>query len=194
MMKFRAINLFRLPIHWINVLIWGKEYFKGKWVTGNWEAYIWGLQGIINQKILRRNAHVPFPCSPMIHISNPENIIFDKEDLHNFQGIGKYYQANSDATISIFSGTYIANGVGIITTNHNLNDPSKYQKGRSVIIRSGCWIGMNAVILPGVLLGEHTIVGAGSIVTKSFPNGHQVIAGNPAKVIRLLTSDKERAE
>ena len=45
---------------------------------------------------------------------------------------------------------------------------------------------MNSVILPGVTLGPHTIVGAGSVVTHSFPDGYCVIAGNPARLIRTL--------
>ena len=49
---------------------------------------------------------------------------------------------------------------------------------------------MNSVILPGVVLGDHTVVGAGSIVTKSFEDGYCVIAGNPAKVIRTLDKEK----
>ena len=49
---------------------------------------------------------------------------------------------------------------------------------------------MNSVILPGVTLGEHTVVGAGSVVTKSFPDGHCVIAGNPAIIIRSLDGGK----
>lgn len=49
---------------------------------------------------------------------------------------------------------------------------------------------MNCSILPGVTLGEHTIVGAGSVVTKSFPEGNCVIAGNPARKIKELESIK----
>ena len=51
---------------------------------------------------------------------------------------------------------------------------------------------MNTVILPGVSLGDHTIVGAGSVVTKSFQEGNCVIAGNPAKVIRYLNESDGR--
>ena len=48
---------------------------------------------------------------------------------------------------------------------------------------------MNCVLLPGVILGDNTIVGAGSIVTKSFPMGSCVLAGNPARIIRVLNNE-----
>ena len=49
---------------------------------------------------------------------------------------------------------------------------------------------MNSVILPGVRLGTRTIVGSGSVVTKSFPEGYCIIAGSPAKIIRHLDKEK----
>jgi acetyltransferase-like isoleucine patch superfamily enzyme len=51
-----------------------------------------------------------------------------------------------------------------------------------VVIEHDCWIGVNAVVLKGVTLGHHSIVGAGAVVTKSFPP-HSVLAGVPAKPI-----------
>lgn len=96
------------------------------------------------------------------------------------QGMGKVY---------IGDYTQLAANVGIISSNHDLYDTSKHEES-TVRIGKYCWVGMNCVILPKVELGDFTIVGAGSVVTKSFPDGYCVIAGNPAKVIKLLDRDK----
>lgn len=47
---------------------------------------------------------------------------------------------------------------------------------------------MNIVILPGVTLGDRTIVAAGSVVTKSFPEGHIIIGDSPARLLRSYDS------
>lgn len=70
--------------------------------------------------------------------------------------------------------------------NHNLYDFRKQQAAKPIRIGKHCWIGMGVVVLPEVELGDFTIVGAGSIFTKSFPEGRCVIAGNPAKKIKDL--------
>jgi acetyltransferase-like isoleucine patch superfamily enzyme len=67
-----------------------------------------------------------------------------------------------------------------------MNDLNSHDEPKDVNLGESCWIGMNAIILPGVTLGNCTIVGAGSVVTKSFMQGNCVIAGNPAKLIRNL--------
>lgn len=91
----------------------------------------------------------------------------------------------------IFIGNYvrIATNVGLLTSNHDLYDHRKTHL-RSIKIGDYSWVGMNSIITAGVVLGTRTIVGAGSVVTKSFPEGFCVIAGNPAKVIKFLDKDK----
>jgi len=88
--------------------------------------------------------------------------------------------------IRIGRNVWVGYGTKIITANHNLYDPSKHDDYEEVILGDDVWIGANCVILPGVWLGNNTVVGAGSVVTKSFPEGHCVVAGNPAKKIREL--------
>lgn len=76
-------------------------------------------------------------------------------------------------------------GVKIISGNHDLDNFSAPSAPCVPIhIAENCWIGANAVILPGVNLKAGTIVGAGSVVTKSFEEGDVVVAGNPAKIVR----------
>lgn len=145
----------------------------------------WVTKCFFSQKILGFNRYVPWPCSPHILVAFPENIVFDVDDLNNFMTVGNYYQAVG--LLSIGKGTYIAPNVGIITENHDLLEPEKRAGAKSVQIGEKCWIGMNAMLLPGVTLGKHVVVGAGSVVTKSFPDGFCVIAGNPAKIIKLLS-------
>ncbi|MGF6348662.1 DapH/DapD/GlmU-related protein [Variovorax sp. W2I14] len=63
----------------------------------------------------------------------------------------------------------------------------KHEEGEDIVIGEHCWIGMNVVVLPGVVLGPKTIVAAGAVVTKSFPEGNSVIGGVPAKLLKRLT-------
>lgn len=82
-------------------------------------------------------------------------------------------------------------GVHIYANNHRFDDPNKpiidqdYYPSKPVVLKKGCWIGANAIILPGVVIGENSVVGAGSIVTKDIPD-RVVAVGNPARVIRKI--------
>lgn len=187
-MKFkRKLFLFVLPyLKLIGSLFFEKEYLSGKHFEESISGWKWFLRSVLCQKIFQINGHIPWPVSPYIKISNPKNIIFDPNDISNFQMYGNYFQ-NFNSKIYIGKGTYIAPNVGIITSNHDLYNLDKHTDGKDVILGNKCWIGMNAVILPGVKLGDKTIVGAGSVVTKSFPDGNIVIAGNPANIVKQLS-------
>lgn len=92
---------------------------------------------------------------------------------------------------SIRFGDYVQLGpnVGILSANHDLYDQRKYNEA-PIVIGDYSWIGMNSVVTAGVTLGPRTIVAAGAVVTKSFPEGFCVLAGVPAKVVKYLDKEK----
>ena len=65
--------------------------------------------------------------------------------------------------------------------------------GKEIHVEQDCWIGGNVVILPGVTIGRGSVVGAGSVVTKSVP-AFTVVAGNPARVIRKIDTAMDPAQ
>lgn len=81
--------------------------------------------------------------------------------------------------------------VSVISQNHDSTNYNKYIIGKPIIIRKNSWLSARCIILPEVELGEHTIVAAGAVVTKSFPEGNQIIGGNPAKVIKKIGEYKD---
>lgn len=167
-------------------LFYSKKYLQGKYFQkNNIQGYKWAWKNIWGQKILGYNKQIPWPVSFRTEVGNKDNIEFHVDDLNNFQHFGCYFQ-NYNAKIILGRGTYIAPNVGIITANHKKDNLDEHDQGKDVIIGEKCWIGMNSMILPGVHLGNNTIVGAGSIVTKSFEEGNCVIAGNPAKIIKKI--------
>jgi carbonic anhydrase/acetyltransferase-like protein (isoleucine patch superfamily) len=137
----------------------------------------------IFRKLLRQNADTKWAIHPTSTIYFPEKIT---RGLGVFPGDspGNYLQAYNGISIGNF--TNLGPNVGIISANHNLIDNAVHDDAPPIKIGNHCWIGMNAVILPTVILGDFTIVGAGAVVSKSFEEGYCVIAGNPAIKIKEL--------
>ena len=84
----------------------------------------------------------------------------------------------------------LAQGITVTALNHNFEDVSKRidEQGVStkpVVIGDDVWIGANAVVLPGVTIGNHSVVAAGAVVTKDVPD-HTLVGGVPAKVIKNI--------
>jgi acetyltransferase-like isoleucine patch superfamily enzyme len=115
-------------------------------------------------------------------VVNPRKIFIGKNSPVG--RYGGYFQGGG----TIHIGDYVQFGpnVSLVSSNHDLYDHYKVVAGSPIIIKDYCWVGMNSVITAGVTLGPRTVVGAGSIVTKSFPEGYCVIAGIPAKKIKDL--------
>ena len=92
--------------------------------------------------------------------------------------------------VEIGNNVNLAQGITVTALNHNFSDTNKRidEQGVStnpVTIEDDVWVGANAVILPGVTIGERCVVAAGAIVTKDVPP-HSLVAGVPAKVIKKI--------
>tara|TARA_R110001592_G_scaffold45986_2_gene146686 strand:- start:15948 stop:16562 length:615 start_codon:yes stop_codon:yes gene_type:complete len=140
------------------------------------------LTNLFYQKILRINGSAYWPMHYTSKVSGVENI---KIGIGTAPGLSPGCYIQGLGKIYIGDYTIVAPNVGIISANHEITDYRKHKEG-VVRIGSYCWIGMNAVVMPNVILGDYTIVAAGAIVTKSFENGYCVVAGNPARVIKQL--------
>ncbi len=178
--------------HLFALFVYDKKYLRGRWFSGKMnglcaQGWEWVTHNAVSRLFSLDNKTARFPVSQKCKVVCPHNIEFDPDDLNNFQSFGIYYQAFG--SIKIGHGTYIGPNVGLITANHDPEDPSKHLEPEPITLGNNCWIGMNSIILPGVSLAANTVVGAGSIVTHSFPEGNCIIAGNPARVIRKIGSD-----
>ena len=92
--------------------------------------------------------------------------------------------------VSIGSHVNLAQGITITALNHNFENKeqridSQGVSTNPVILGDDIWIGTNAVVLPGVSIGHHSVVAAGAVVTKDVPP-HSLVAGVPAKIIKEI--------
>ena len=108
--------------------------------------------------------------------------------------IGDYTRIGLHNTIigpvTIGNHVNLAQGITVTALNHNFSEPGKRidEQGVStgqVVIGDDVWIGANAVVLPNVSIGCHSVIAAGAVVTKDVPDGC-VVAGVPAKIIKRL--------
>ncbi len=135
------------------------------------------------QKILGFNRNVPWPVHWSSVVASCEKI--KPGSRTPGLSVGCYIDGRNG--IEFEENVWIGPYVKIISMNHDSNDYYKYIKTKPIKIGKNCWIGAGAIILPEVELGEHTVVAAGAVVTKSFTEGDQIIGGNPAKIIKKLS-------
>ncbi len=92
------------------------------------------------------------------------------------------------AMVTFGDNVFIAPGCGFYTAGHPL-DSERRNRGleyaRPITVGNNVWIGAQVCVLPGVTIGDNTVIGAGSVVTKSIPT-NVLAAGNPCRVIRKI--------
>lgn len=122
-----------------------------------------------------------FRLYPPFYADFGKNIRFGKEVFINS---GCHFQ--DQGGIEIGDGAMIGHNVVLATVNHDLN-PANNRKNHYAPIKIGnhVWIGANATILPGVIIGDWAVVAAGAVVTKNVPE-LTVVGGVPAKVLKTL--------
>ncbi len=86
-----------------------------------------------------------------------------------------------DSEIIIGNNVLISPNVCFYSTGHDYTSTERPDIGRPIVVHDDCWIGANSIILPGVEIGKGSVIGAGSLVTKSIPP-NSVAFGNPATI------------
>jgi acetyltransferase-like isoleucine patch superfamily enzyme len=133
------------------------------------------------QRVLRINSQIPWNVH-FTSVVTGKVRIGDQVATSFAASGGCYIQAING--IEIGDETLFAPGVKIISANHSLDDLACAEKAPPIRIGKRVWIGANAVILPGIQIGDDAVIGAGSIVTKTVAAG-AIVAGNPARLIRM---------
>ncbi|PRY29471.1 maltose O-acetyltransferase [Pseudosporangium ferrugineum] len=90
------------------------------------------------------------------------------------------------ARITIGDDVQIGPNVQLLTPTHPVAAGprrAKWEAARPITIADNVWLGGGAIVLPGVTIGENTVVGAGSVVTRDLP-ANVVAVGNPARIVR----------
>ncbi|AIQ18581.1 maltose acetyltransferase [Paenibacillus sp. FSL H7-0357] len=111
--------------------------------------------------------------------------------------VGRNFYAGYNCTILDMAEVHIgddcmfAPNVGIYTAGHSIEpkDRNKTGYGIPITIGNNVWIGGHCAILPGVKIGDNSIVAAGSVVTKDVP-ANAIVAGNPAKLLKHIAEDE----
>lgn len=124
--------------------------------------------------------------------------VYIEDGIHMSYGshvyLEDYFYANfnltivDDGEVHIGNRTMIGPNVTICTTGHPADPHYREMVAHyslSIHIGKNVWIGSNAVILPGVTIGDNTIIGAGSVVTRDIPE-NVIAVGNPCRVLRAI--------
>lgn len=168
------------------------------------------VQAVLNERLHEFNALRPSQYEEQqrymkeVFAACGDNVFIQRPLYANWGGshvhFGSNIYVNYNLTLvddgEIFIGDWVNFGpnVTVVTAGHpvlpELRREPFLQYNKNVYIEEGVWIGAGAMILPGVTIGRHSVIGAGSVVTKDIPE-NSVAVGNPCRVIREI-GEKDR--
>jgi putative colanic acid biosynthesis acetyltransferase WcaF len=109
--------------------------------------------------------------------------------LHHRACLGKRANAYSLGTIEIMEGATVAQEAYLCTGTHDFNSSSFQLITKKITVEDGAFVGVRAMIMPGITIGKNAVVGAQSVITKNV-KAHQIVAGNPAREIGIRKKDE----
>lgn len=116
--------------------------------------------------------------------------------------IGENFYANVNCTIldgakvTFGNNVFVAPNCGFYTAGHPLDVAQRnagLEYARPITVGNNVWIGAQVCVLPGVTIGDNSVIGAGSVVTKNIPP-NSIAVGNPCRVIRTVTTPNQESE
>ena len=116
---------------------------------------------------------------PGINVKYPWNL-----QIGDHSWVGENVWLDSLAQISIGNNCCISQGAYFCTGNHDWTDPAFGLIVKPIAVEDGAWVGAQATVLPGVTIGSHSIVTAGSTVSKNT-SPSMIYAGNPAQTVKV---------
>lgn len=113
-----------------------------------------------------------------VRIFEPWNL-----EIDDYTVVGPRVRIYNKGHVTIGKEVVISQGAYLCTAGHDIASRVQKLTTKSIVIGDAAWIAMNALVLPGVKVGEGAVIGAGSVVTKDVAPW-TVVGGNPAKFIK----------
>ena len=150
------------------------------------------LEKMVHAERTRRLKRLFKYCGQNVFVDRTCHILVPEQfEIGDNSSISSYTTIYAAFGVTIGKNCLISSNCGISSINHSQNsynrhaDDDNINYSKPIIIADNVWVGMNACILPGVQIGENSIIGSGSVVTKNVP-ANEVWVGNPARFVKKI--------
>ena len=171
-----------------------KQQLQRRWILSFYGSKLFSFPLTFKLRISRYRKYFNIGQNPIIEndvwIQRTHGLV-GKIEIGSRVLLARHVSIDYSGSVLIEDDVWLSEGSQVHSHYHKLNE-NRIKRTKdsiiptSIILRKGCWVGANAIILPQVEeIGENSIVAAGAIVTKKVP-ANVVVAGNPAQIIKKL--------